>query len=243
MWLCWDGNRLFQQWVLPLSLCCSIDSFLLAGRDTAVQRLIQKHLIFFFFLCQLISHAIMRDAETSLGPTDYRAPGSSAAAGQNMTSPSTNAMKGQTPPRGGLSCGRCRAVARSLETEARASQYNRTPPAERFFKNPQPNSALHWLCSSKCFFSSGGALLRTWNDFKTFSGCRGSCVKSAIFELTISFYLSFVVWKRVKLSIGGVKHIFCVCMCFSYLVFCDDDSRRTGCGLLLSAHIELKLGT
>lgn len=123
MWLCWDGNRLFQQWVLPLSLCCSIDSFLLAGRDTAVQRLIQKHLIFFFFLCQLISHAIMRDAETSLGPTDYRAPGSSAAAGQNMTSPSTNAMKGQTPPRGGLSCGRCRAVARSLETEARASQY------------------------------------------------------------------------------------------------------------------------
>lgn len=150
MWLCWDGNRLFQQWVLPLSLCCSIDSFLLAGRDTAVQRLIQKHLVFFFFLCQLISHAIMRDAETSLGPTDYRAPGSSAAAGQNMTSPSTNAMKGQTPPRGGLSCGRCRAVARSLETEARASQYNRTPPAERFFKNPQPNSALHWLCSSKC---------------------------------------------------------------------------------------------
>lgn len=68
-------------------------------------------------------------------------------------------------------------------------------------------------------------------------------MKSAIFELTISFYLSFVVWERVKLSIGGVKLIFCVCMCFSCLIFCDDDSRRTGCGLLLSADIELKLGT
>lgn len=48
----------------------------------------------FFFLCQLISHAIMRYAEMSPGPTDYR-PRGAAEAGQNMTSPSTNEMKGQ----------------------------------------------------------------------------------------------------------------------------------------------------
>lgn len=47
-----------------------------------------------FFLCQLISHAIMHQAETSLGATDDRASGSSTEAGQSMTSPSTNLMKG-----------------------------------------------------------------------------------------------------------------------------------------------------
>lgn len=37
----------------------------------------------------------MHYAEPSLGPTDYKAPRSSAEAEQNMTSPSTNIMKGQ----------------------------------------------------------------------------------------------------------------------------------------------------
>lgn len=45
------------------------------------------------FLCQLISHAIMHSAEMSLSPTDCRASGSSSA-GQSMTSPSTNVMRG-----------------------------------------------------------------------------------------------------------------------------------------------------
>ena len=125
MWLCWDGNRLFQQWVLPLSLWCSIDSFFISWlrhSGTAANSKAPHFFFFFLFLCQLISRAIMRDAETSLGPTDYRAPGSSTAAGQNMTSPFTNAMRGQTPPREGLSCGRYREAARTSETESRVSQ-------------------------------------------------------------------------------------------------------------------------
>lgn len=81
--------RLFRQGVSPPE---SLFAFQSGHRRHGglFKKKIKKRLV---FLCQLISHAIMHSAEMSLSPTDCRASGSSSA-GQSMTSPSTNVMRG-----------------------------------------------------------------------------------------------------------------------------------------------------
>lgn len=74
MWVYWGGNRLFHQWVHP----CLRHSGTVANSKAPFESLM----------------AVMHYAEMSPGATDYRAPGSSTWVGQNMTSFSTNVLKG-----------------------------------------------------------------------------------------------------------------------------------------------------
>lgn len=86
-----ESPRMFYQWVLPLSLWCSIDSSLLAGQDWVVQWLIQEHQI--FVPTHLSWHyALCRDVPGSHWP---QGPSRAALqARQNMMSLSTNVKRG-----------------------------------------------------------------------------------------------------------------------------------------------------
>ena len=137
MWLCWDGNRLFQQWVLPLSLWCSIDSFFISWLRHSGTAANSKAPHFFFFFFFFANSSLVPLCATQRRPwvpltTEPRG----AAQQQDKTWHHPPPMQWEDKRRH-VRDSHVVDTGKQQELQKQSPEFpSRPPPTERFFKNP-----------------------------------------------------------------------------------------------------------